>query len=583
MSRPSERRGRTDDGFSLIEVMVAIGLVMVVMTAVLPQVIIGLRGAARANEVTEAKGVVQGQLEMMRNLPWFVEKSAEQRVDVLDRYYPDLVPPPAGVALDCESPDPGRWSGYVATTDRCSYEPGSGTFYRTVEPLDSTELAGFVLVTDAQFLTSAAPATAGVAYSPEPADEPEDGYDHADLHGLDAPVSRQLGVTVTALDTRASGRHQVTMYTQIAEDVRTPERLRAVAAATALEVTGTTRGDLSVLGTAGRLDLSGFLSRLSTATAGGTVVSGQLTGQEPRGLTVGPTTTSATGSLPAGVVGSDSLTADAPCGYVCWGPGTTTPMRLSASSGLPAVDATAGPVQASLTAGGTPLAFTHTAGADRDYLRRDDLHLNPNKPLLTVGAGSKSLSGCGAASSGAVLARGRVATTTVRTDVCVEAAATTVSLFPTATHPEGIVTITLDSAQATCGAQHGAAATAAASYAVTVQVVGKAAQTFTSGTDSQLATNQVALNAMLGTEVDGVPLSRYVGSWTLGAAPHDTSAAGEPSQGTAAVGTALVVNSTAMRNLEPYAADASTAYHLDDTSQISLRLGTVSCTAMDAR
>ena len=45
-----------DDGFSLIEVIVALGLFLLVMTAVLPLMIGGLRGAARAGQVTEEKG-----------------------------------------------------------------------------------------------------------------------------------------------------------------------------------------------------------------------------------------------------------------------------------------------------------------------------------------------------------------------------------------------------------------------------------------------------------------------------------------------------------------------------------------------
>ncbi len=92
--RASCRHAATeDDGFSLIEVVVALGVFLVVMTAVLPLIVGGLRGTARAGQVTEQKGVVEAQLERMRNLPWHVAPNAGQFIDVLDRYFPNLTAP----------------------------------------------------------------------------------------------------------------------------------------------------------------------------------------------------------------------------------------------------------------------------------------------------------------------------------------------------------------------------------------------------------------------------------------------------------------------------------------------------------
>ena len=107
MSRSTDssatRQPTRDDGFSLLEVIVALGLMLIVMTAVLPQLVVGIRAGARASEVTQAKGVVQGQLEKMRSLPFHVAPSAGNFIDVLDRYYPNLTAPsttPAGSCMD---------------------------------------------------------------------------------------------------------------------------------------------------------------------------------------------------------------------------------------------------------------------------------------------------------------------------------------------------------------------------------------------------------------------------------------------------------------------------------------------------
>jgi type II secretory pathway pseudopilin PulG len=61
-----------DDGFSLVEVLVALGLAMTVLVAVLPQLVVGIRAAGLATVMTEAKGVIQGHFEKMRSLPYHV-------------------------------------------------------------------------------------------------------------------------------------------------------------------------------------------------------------------------------------------------------------------------------------------------------------------------------------------------------------------------------------------------------------------------------------------------------------------------------------------------------------------------------
>src|SRR6476620_11720163 len=100
--RPGRSGGRTtDEGFTRLEIIVAIGIIGVVMTAMLPQLIGGLRSTQTARLVSQAKGVAQGEIDHMRNLPWHVAPdngTAEHKYyDLFDTYYPGLAAPAGSV------------------------------------------------------------------------------------------------------------------------------------------------------------------------------------------------------------------------------------------------------------------------------------------------------------------------------------------------------------------------------------------------------------------------------------------------------------------------------------------------------
>src|SRR3546814_19206593 len=98
----------------------------------------------------------------MRNLPYHVAPAAGNYVDVLDRYYPNLGTPSREAACaDPTSITAASWTGYVApsSTARCSFEPATGTFYRTVRSLpgDGNSHGPVVVVVTSQFPRSATP------------------------------------------------------------------------------------------------------------------------------------------------------------------------------------------------------------------------------------------------------------------------------------------------------------------------------------------------------------------------------------------------------------------------------------------
>jgi type II secretory pathway pseudopilin PulG len=122
-----------DDGFSLVEVIVALALTMVVLVALLPQLLVGIKGAALANDVTEAKGVVQGQLERMRNLPYHVAPSARASYRPARHLLPQPSVSHTGIQLhDWHQVHPARrWTAQLNLVVRLRHRAGQTLRVRT--------------------------------------------------------------------------------------------------------------------------------------------------------------------------------------------------------------------------------------------------------------------------------------------------------------------------------------------------------------------------------------------------------------------------------------------------------------------
>src|SRR4051812_8932797 len=100
--------------------MVALGIIMTVMAALLPQLVVGIRAGGTSKLITQAKGIAQGQLERMSNLPYHVARDSGDYLDVLDYYYKNRTVPTVPAA--CTSggayvaPASG-WAGYVRSSE----------------------------------------------------------------------------------------------------------------------------------------------------------------------------------------------------------------------------------------------------------------------------------------------------------------------------------------------------------------------------------------------------------------------------------------------------------------------------------
>lgn len=587
--RSRRRHEAQDDGFTLIEIVVALGVLTTVMVALLPQLIVGIKSTGTARLITQAKGITQGQLEKMRNLPYHIAPAAGPYVDVLDNYYRDLAPPgttPACRTGNAYTTPATGWTGFVpaGSAARCDYEPATGAFYRKVQPVSAgAGIGAFIIVVDTQFLSGATP--------PAPV-TPLTGY-HTQTVGKDNPASSQIGVTATVLYTDRGTLRPVSTYTQIAERLPTTTRVRSEADARIVEVgsvaqDGSTRAPISL--SAGLLNLRGAVSYASTAKANlATVTAGLATeaGEQASGAS---STLTAPPALDVGLTtAAPGMLSNGGCAYACWGGTTASGFAMSSESGLPNVGTSVTPVQAMLsTLSYDGLSFGNSK--TNDY--REALRLTP--PLVrldpSVTAVNSGLSGCDVGATGAlshVTASGYLRTTATDAAVdpgivesCSVGRTTALELFPTTFAPHGVVRIELDHASARCLVQGGAhTPTTDYDYRAVVKYYNGSGYT-TAATVTPTQTTDPLEDVPLSTPVSLTnTLGDYVASWSsLSKDEVTVTTETGGGRGMAKVTLPGVVTIAS----QPVRFDGLLS-GLDETSVVSLAVGALSCSAEDSR
>ena len=572
MSPSADRRSRPDDGgFTLIEVIVAFGIVLVVMTALLPQLVVGIRSGEVARQATQAKAVAQGQLDRMRNLPYHVEPDAGDYRDVLDYYFRDRT---AASPVTCTDADgfatlpPGH--GFLADgAARCAYEP-AGEAYRYVLQ-DAT--SGFTVVVDTQFLS--APGADGTS-SVVPV---RDHYD-TQVNGKDNPASFQIGVTVTVLYERRGTTKPVTTYTQIADQPTTTSRITATASAAAVSIGSVTTTDGTVSLDAGLLDLTGSLGFASTAGASLAGVSGALsTGEKSEGAPVA-VSAPATATTQPGAAGGLQGT----CDLACWGTTQSDVGPVTATDGLPNVGTVGSPMQARLTGSdGSGRVISFDSGDPTTYrsglsLPGPLVRLDPDATLTSEGVTSTCTPSAGGLTA-YVRSLGFLSTdqTTPVVEACAVSSAAWVSLFPTGFAPRGVLRVRLVTASAHCqvsGSSH-TAATPTVDYQVDVsRWVGPGDDDYTS-VASITPTDDGSLPDPATVEVGANhTLADYVDSWSaITPAGYDVTATGGVS--------AVQVPGAFTLTSQPVRTGAVDG--VDPSSAVSFTVGEIGCFAEDAR
>ena len=585
MSPSVESRCRRDDGFTLVEVVVALAIVMVVAASLLPQMIGGIQATSTARTISQAKGVVQGQLDRMRNLPYYVSPAAGDHKDVLDYYFRNAGQPEAGVtptvAPACTVA--GKYvapeivsTGYVPPSGvRCAYEPSTGAFYRSVTKIDPAPgTVGFTVVVSTQFLTGATP--------PQPVEPPTgpNGYNSQSSDAGEAtPLTSQIGVSIAVLYSRRGTVRPVTSYTQLYDQPTSTLRTRAEVGATTLEIGSSTKSNGAVSAAVGMLNLVGSLTYASTVTGNvNTVSAGLATGEQGSGassnVAAPPATTASTvNGIAGGLLG---------CSMICWGGTRLDSGDVSADGGLPTAGGPGAPMQALLTDlsnGGIRFENTDNVSDYRTELNlaRPLVRVDPNAVARDSGTTSSCSPGTGPAAY--IAASGYVRTTAATpaaVEACVIGRSSAISLFPTSFAPRGVVQVELVKGVALCtvsGTAHASVATA--DYEAVVRYWnGSAYQTAATVTPSNVSDplTTVPLTTAVG---GGHTLGDYVASWS--------SLTANKIFRTQALGHAEVQLPGVVKIVSQPVWKPTTTSSGNSSSAVSVTLGALKCSAQDQR
>lgn len=466
-------RTRDDGGFTLIEVIVALGIFLVVTTALLPQFLSGIRSVSKADREGVTQGILQQQIERLRGLPYRVSlgsdgSGTDQDVDLLDIYFPNLAAPATPLACTTGSalalPTTTAGTGYVTSAGAgCSYEPGAVPFYRTVQPGTDPELGTIALVYDLQFVGG------GSKASPAPVvATPQAGYD-SDHAVTNYPPSSQVAVTVTVLYRDRGAVVARSLATQISQHDSGPTLVHTTADATAVEVTSLAPSGAAESLTAGVLSLDASVGDISTADV-------SLSGVVARMATGDTTTSQLDYGATTAVSAPPSVASLQPVDVTpSWGTGCTALLcygtshvgadgtaGVSTDGGLPSVGSLSTPLRASVTdTTDDALTFTNIDGSTTPTHTWSGglVQLRGTAPAATSDCPGSSASADRLTSQGYLTTTMHSGSQTVRdTAACAGTHAATIRLLPTALVPQGWLKVTLIGSYASCSVTNGTAA-----------------------------------------------------------------------------------------------------------------------------
>ncbi|GAB3781022.1 type II secretion system protein [Nocardioides ungokensis] len=568
-------KGRRDDGFTLIEVMVAMGIFLVVSAAILPLVVAGFRTAATARDVSQTKGVAQAQIEKMRDLPYYVGRAAGDYKDLLDTYYRDRNAP--GITPSCASPTlsslpPTTWEGYVSNAGtHCSWEPTGPLYRKVVNPVSAPGLGVFAMTISTQFLSPATP--------PVAVDVPSTYT--SQTAGQDAPPSSQVGVTIAVFYKTPKGvRYNVT-YTQVEQAAPINPLITSEAKATTVRVSSALDDDNNLLEQLGVINLSGELFSGSRVVATASSASaGSSLGQQIAGASmnlVAPVDTATTSAISGNVTFPTSG-----CTYQCFGDTKVDQVSALANNGLPRAGTATAPIRAMIPASTNNDGFRFSNGFSGTRLM-----LDTSKPMVSldtsVTGAMADVSNCvvpttGSGNASYLTGSGFLNATATSVASCGTAQSNTVRLFPTTFAPKGVVQVVLDAATASCSVS-GGAGVATAGYRATVKYWnGSTYTTVPALNDTNTVDPLDSVN--LGQSVaSGLTLGDYISSWGS-AVTTDLKKVTTTKSAEVSVPAVVSIVTKPTRENTP---TGTAPHNADLNSAISLDIGAVSCQAGDYR
>ena len=316
----SNRQTCDDRGFTLVEVLVAMGLLAVVMTASLPAFLGMLRSAVASKMQTQGKNLAQERLEQMKDLRFHVDRQNGPFLDLLDIYYTNATA--ASPTTTVPVANTNLTGNYISAAGAAGGEP-AGPFYRVRIP-SIAGAVGFSQIVDTQFI---APDGSAV-----PATRFEGGYD-SQTAGFDAAPSGVVAVTIITKWNEGSTARSLRTYTRITDGRPQAPLIQTQARAAAVDITSTGADGTT-------LELQGGLSSADGAQSSGSSVAGFATGAlATRTGYPAVTGVSSKFSLPsqalvtAGAAGPAA--AGGGCSWYAWGSNNVTNAGGDVTTGLP--------------------------------------------------------------------------------------------------------------------------------------------------------------------------------------------------------------------------------------------------------
>ena len=200
---------RREQGFTLIEIAVALGVFAIVMVSLTLAFDSALDAAARVRSDELGKTLAQQKLEEIRSLPFYVSQSENTNdVDVLDRYFPDDA---------------------TLLVNQQEYDPATNVF-TTTEPTVTADGRGYERKVAVRFV---APQTGGTLVPMAP----PSGYD-SNVTVADEPAADSLHVVVTVSRTVAGQNRSVSLDTVMVRTLESQPSVEASAQAQAVNVSG---------------------------------------------------------------------------------------------------------------------------------------------------------------------------------------------------------------------------------------------------------------------------------------------------------------------------------------------------------
>ncbi len=271
------RRGRADrsclhlltfavapraDGFTLIEVMVALGIFLVVTAAVVPQIVVGLRASAAARDITQTKGVAQARLEVIAG-PALLRRASGRRLQgrpghLLPRQTRPDDPEPAVRLGDADGAAAPRLDGLRERWRERHRRPLPVGADRPALP-QGDQPGG--LARPRRLLHGRSPRSSS-RRPPRPSRSPPIAdYDTKTSEPTkpDTPAASQIGVTVAVFYPVANGFRSTVTYTQVERANPMAPLLTSEAKANTLRVSSALNADTNLLEQLGVINLSGEL------------------------------------------------------------------------------------------------------------------------------------------------------------------------------------------------------------------------------------------------------------------------------------------------------------------------------------